>query len=203
MHLYAAGSNASKGIPVSTDDDGYARFYAVKPVTSGAVQGLTMDCKDAEGKASSYTVDLTSSDTFVPHPLNPESERGVDRPALKGDPQSYSQSQLIQSGYGLRPDKDKDPAAYARWLATATKPGKMLQEKHPDLHSHTVTSSAAPWWVGSAMTGAPEYLSTEATFNVPKAIPGGDQTTTTEIALWNGLGGFGTGSGLIQGGVSL
>jgi hypothetical protein len=201
--LYAAGSNVSTGIPVSTDDDGYARFYAVKPVTGGAVQRLTMDCKDAEGKASSYTVDLTSSDTFAPHPLNLESERGVDRPALKGDPQSYSQSQLIQSGYGLRPDKDKDPAAYARWLATATKPGKMLQAKHPDLHSHTVTSTTAPWWVGSAMTGAPEYLSTEATFNVPKAIPGGDQTTTTEIALWNGLGGFGTGSGLIQGGVSL
>ncbi len=53
------------------------------------------------------------------------------------------------------------------------------------------------------MTGAPSYISTYAVFNVPTAIPGGDQTNNTEISIWNGLGGFGTGSGLIQGGVGL
>jgi len=61
--------------------------------------------------------------------------------------------------------------------------------------------------VGSVMTGAPYYVSTEAVFNVPQAIPSGDETggktTGTEIAIWNGLGGFGTGSGLIQGGVGI
>ncbi len=79
----------------------------------------------------------------------------------------------------------------------------MLEAKHPDLHSHTVSSEETPWWVGSVLTGAPNYLFTEAVMNVPTALPGGDQTTTTEIAIWNGLGGLGTGSGLIQGGVNL
>ena len=83
------------------------------------------------------------------------------------------------------------------------KPGRMLEAKRPDPLEHTVTSFTAPWWVGSVLTGAPNYVSTAAVFNVPKAVPGGDGTTKTALALWNGLGGFGTGSGLIQGGVGL
>jgi hypothetical protein len=201
--LYAPGTDSSKGIPVSTDDDGYVRFYAVKPTGQDPVQRLTLDCKDANGKASSYTVNLASSETFAPHPLDFAKEKGIDRPALKGDPQSFGQAELIERGYGLRPDREKNPAAYARWLAAASKPGRMLEAKHPDLHSHSVTSQESPWWVGSVLTGAPDYLFTEAVWNVPQAIPGGDQTTTTVVAVWNGLGGFGTGSGLIQGGVNL
>ena len=175
--LCPIGTDPSKGIPVSTDDDGYARFHAVRPTAGDAVQRLTLDCKDAAGKTSSYSVDLTSSDTFTPRPLNLANERGVDRPALKGDPLSYTQSELIQAGYGLRPDPVKDAAAYARWLAAASKPGRMLEAKHPDLHSQTVTSITSPWWVGSVLTGAPNYISTEATSTT--GIPGGDATTTT------------------------
>jgi len=103
----------------------------------------------------------------------------------------------------LRPDPVADAAAYARWLAAATTAGRMLSAKRPDLHSHTVTSASGGPWVGSVLTGAPDYVSTEATFNVPRGIPGGDHTSKTEIAIWNGLGGYGTGSGLIQGGVNV
>jgi hypothetical protein len=201
--LYAPGAEPAKGIPVFTDDDGYARFHAVRAAAGNAIKSLKLDCKNAAGQTSTYTVDLTSAETFAPHPVDLASERGTDRPALKGDPLSYTQEQLIQSGYGLRPDPRRDPAAYALWLQAASKNGRMLEAKRPDMHQHTVTSSAAPWWVGSALTGAPSYISTVAVFNVPKGIPGGDGTSTTEIAIWNGLGGFGTGSGLIQGGVNV
>jgi len=194
---------SSKGIPVFTNDDGYARFYAVKPTGAQSAKSLTLDCKDAEGKPSSFSVDLASGELFAPHPLDISKEKGVDRPALSGDPQSFTRTELVERGYGLRPDRQKNPAAYARWLAAAQKPGRMLQAKHPDLHSRTVLSQQSPWWVGSVLTGAPDYPFTEAVWNVPEAIPGGDQTTTTEVAIWNGLGGFGTGSGLIQGGASL
>jgi hypothetical protein len=196
--LYPQGGSAAQGIPVDTDDDGYARFFAVRGASK-----LTLDCKDSAGKTSTYAVDPTAAETFVSHPVNLAQQRGIDRPALKGDPQSYTQDQLIQQGYGLRPDRDKDPAAYARWLAAASKPARMLLAVKPDLHSHTVTSQQSPWWVGSVLNGAADYNYTEAQFNVPGAVPGGDGTTTTEVALWNGLGGFGTGSGLIQGGVNL
>jgi hypothetical protein len=79
----------------------------------------------------------------------------------------------------------------------------MLEEKVPDPHSHTATSQSADPWAGTVITGAPNYAAVEGLFNVPTAIPGGDQTSTTEVAIWNGLGGFGTGSGLIQSGVNL
>jgi len=103
----------------------------------------------------------------------------------------------------LRPDPKNDSAAYSRWLAAASVVGRMLETKRPTSQSHTVYTSTAPPWTGSVLTGAPQYDYTEAQFNVPFAIPGGDETTTTGIAIWNGLGGFGTGSGLIQGGVQI
>jgi hypothetical protein len=59
-------------------------------------------------------------------------------------------------------------AAYARWLASTTRPGRMLEAKRADSHSHTVTTIQDPWWVGSVMIGAPSYISTEAAFNVSR-----------------------------------
>jgi hypothetical protein len=201
--LYPVGSAPSAAVTVSTDDDGYARFHAVKAAAGEIGKRLIMDCTDAAGKLSSYSANLASDETFAPHPIDIASERGIDRPALTGDPMQSTQLQLVQQGYGLRPDPEKDPAAYSRWLASASAPGKQLFTRRPNLHVHTVFTTSSPWWVGSVLTGAPGYVSVEATFNVPRAIPGGDATTSTGVAIWNGLGGYGTGSGLIQGGIQI
>jgi Fungal fucose-specific lectin len=107
----------------------------------------------------------------------------------------------VQAGYGLRPDPSSP--AYSQWLAAASVPGRLLEAKRSEKHSHTVTSQTLPWWVGAVMTGAPNYISVVAAYVVPFAVPGGDQTSTTAIALWGGVGGFGTGSGLIQAGVNV
>jgi hypothetical protein len=211
--LYPAGGTPSKGLTVFTDDDGYARFHAVRATAGDPQQRLALDCTNSAGKSYSYSVDLTADDTFAPRPLNLENERGIDRPALKGDPLGYSQSELIRAGYGLRPDP-KDTAAYARWLAAASMPGRMLEAKRSSSTAHThapvrsntiaqpntVTKTTGPWWVGSTLNGAPNYVSNEASFNVPFAIPDGDETSSgTEIAIWNGV--EGAKSALIQGGV--
>jgi hypothetical protein len=190
-------------LSVVTDHDGYARFFAVRKTSDDKVKTLALNCTDGQGKTSSVPVDLTADDTFAPRPVNLENEPGKDRPALQGDPLAYTQAQLLQLGYGLRPDPIKDAAAYGRWLEAASVNGRQLEAKRPDLHEHSVESITANPWSGSAMTGKPDYVATDATFNVPEALPGGDGTTTTEVAIWNGLGGFFTGSGLIQGGVSL
>jgi hypothetical protein len=159
--LYPAGSDASKALTVFTDDDGYARFHAVRATASDAVQRLALDCTNSAGKSYSYSVDLAADDTFAPRPLNLANERGIDRPALKGDPLSYSQSELIQAGYAPRPDPT-DTGAYARWLEAAAAPGRMLEAKRsfsaahtqPQVrsntvaHANTVTKTTAPWWVG-------------------------------------------------------
>src|SRR5260370_40071710 len=82
----------------------------------------------------------------------------------------------------------------------------MLCAKKHDKHTHgphTVSNGTVPPWIGSVMTGAAPYASITSTFEVPRAIPGADGTTSTEASLWPGLGGFTTGSGLIQAGVTL
>jgi len=201
--IYAEGSAPSTGLTVFTDDDGYARFHAVRVSAAERVQRLTLACSDSAGKSSVYSADLSSGDTFAPRPVNLANERGTDRPALAGDPLSYTQLQLIQAGYGLRPDP-KDAAAYSRWLAAASIPGRLLEAKHPSSHSHTVITETANPWVGSVLGGAPYYISIEGHFNVPTAIAAGDETGGgTEMSIWDGLGGFDTGSGLIQAGVSV
>jgi hypothetical protein len=202
--LYAPESGVSVGLDVDTDDDGYARFYAVPASPNAKVKELKLNCTDSAGKPSAYIVDLTSADPFTSRPLNLANERGIDRPALSGDPLAYTQAELLKHGYGLRPDPQKSPAAYERWLKAASISGRMLAGKRATSpQSHTVYTTQAPPWTGSILVGAPKYVYTEAQFNVPEAIPGGDETTYTEIAIWNGLGGFGTGSGLIQGGVGI
>ncbi len=225
--LYAEGTTSAHSLDVFTNDDGFARFQAVRASASDAIQRLALDCANSAGKSYSYLVDLTADDTFSPRPLNLTNERGTDRPALQGDPLSYSQAELIEAGYGLRPDA-ADTAAYARWLAAASMPGRMLAAQgpaprthtNPPVHSNPVFDSGSgvdsgdknspntvqkveePWWVGSTLNGAPHYVSNQATFNVPGAIPGGDETPYgTEIAIWNGV--EGPSSALIQGGVYL
>ncbi len=92
--IYPEGSAPSAGLTVYTDDDGYARFHAVRVAATDKVQRLALDCKDSAGRPSTFSVDLTSDDTFTPRPLNLANERGTDRPALTGDPLSYTQAEL-------------------------------------------------------------------------------------------------------------
>jgi hypothetical protein len=206
------GLSPSGAVAVSTDHDGFARFYAVRATPQDAVQRLTLSCKDASGAASSYSVDLTAAQTFAAHPLNLAEEPGTDRPALQGDPMSFTQAQLLEAGYGLRPDPE-NASAYSRWLSAASRSGRLLVPSHPTRHPPSAISPAAlpngtasltaPYWTGSVLQGDPKYDFTEASFNVPTAVPGGDMTTVTALSIWNGLGGFNTGSGLIQGGATI
>jgi Peptidase A4 family len=196
--LHEEGREPGSGITVYTDADGYARFHAVRG-GQGETERLT--CTDEAGHTSSYPVDLSSEATFADRPRDLTREPGTDRPPLTGDPSSYTQAQLAQMGYGLRPDRNSP--AYADWLAAVTKPGRILLTKRLSELHHTVTPTTAAPWIGSVMTGAAPYDSIMATFQVPTAIPGADGTTMTAAAIWPGLGGFGTGSGLIQAGVEI
>jgi hypothetical protein len=201
--LHTPGTPATQGIPVDTGGDGYARFYAVRAGHGAARATLVLNCRNASGGASAYPVDLASAATFAPRPLDLAAQPGKDRPRLAGDAMQFTQAQLIQDGYGLRPSPVSSPGAYRRWLAAARVNGRMLDSRQPAGTSHSAWSQAAPAWSGTVLTGEPTYAAVEGEFNVPTAIPAGDGTTTTEVAIWNGLGGFGTGSGLIQSGVNL
>lgn len=196
--LHARKSAPASGLTVYTDGDGYARFHAVRAKAGGQSQMLT--CMDEAGRTSSYAVDLTSDATFVNRPLDIAKERGIDRPALTGDPLSYTQAELSRRGYGLRP-KPFD-RMYRIWLEAAIKPARMLHARKPDKFSHqphTVTRILGGPWVGSVMTGSAPYISAVAMFQVPALIPGASAKAT----IWPGVGGFNTLSGLIQAGVTI
>ena len=201
--LSAPGGSAEDSLRVFSNADGYIRFLAVAASSGDAVKTLDIDCKDAAGKTFAYTADLSAGTIFNPPPLKLANEPGTNRPPLPGNPLSYTQAQLAAGGYGLRPDPKSDPEAYAQWLRAARLSGRVLSAPRPNPHPHGVTVGTASPWVGSVMTGAPNYVSSQAVFNVPKGIPGGDGTTSAAISIWNGVGGYNTGAGLIQGGVDL
>src|SRR5580700_6260327 len=45
--IYPEGGAPSAGLTVFTDDDGYARFHAVRAAQGDKIQRLTLDCKDS------------------------------------------------------------------------------------------------------------------------------------------------------------
>jgi hypothetical protein len=112
----------SQSIPLRSDADGVARFLAVRPTLPASVDQLALDCIDSNGNANTFLVDLRSEETFVERPFDPSSANLAFRPGLTGDPLSYTQDQLVEAGYGLRPDPKEDPDGYQTWLAAVSEP---------------------------------------------------------------------------------
>jgi hypothetical protein len=126
--LHPEGNTDPKqAIRVGVAADGVARFSALRPANPQDVAKLTLDCTDGQGLAHNYPVDLTRQDIFAPRPFDAVRARLDTRPALAGDPLSYSVQELIDRGYGLRPNPKANPTGYARWLRAATMPATLLQ----------------------------------------------------------------------------
>jgi hypothetical protein len=117
----------TQSIPVHADEDGVVRFQAVRPTLPNSVDRLALDCTDSYGNAQTYSVDLRAEETFAPRPFDPLRTTLAVRPALTGDPLSYTQEELIKAGYGLRPDPTGNPDGYRRWLAAMSAPAYKLR----------------------------------------------------------------------------
>ena len=113
--------------PLRPDADGVVRFLAVRPTLPTSVNRLTLDCTDSQGNANTYSVDLRSEETFAERPFDPLRANLAFRPALTGDPLSFTQDQLVEAGYGLRPDPTSDPEGYQTWLAAVSEPAYKLE----------------------------------------------------------------------------
>jgi len=124
----------AQSVPVRSDADGVARFQAVRPTQPDSIDRLALDCTDADGISQTYLVDLRSDATFAEIAFNPALANMAYRPALAGDPLSYTQQELLQKGYGLRPDPVQNPDGYQRWLAAASTSAYQL---------HSIRSSSA------------------------------------------------------------
>ena len=216
-----------QSIHVSSDEDGVARFLAVRPTLPGSVERLALDCTDSGGNAQTYSVDLRSEATFAARPFDPVAANLSFRPGLTRDPVSYTQQELLDGGYGLRPDPAQNPEGYQRWLAGAIKPAYMFGSQGsasvaanlrprptdqsftvPEINAGVVTNPSN-FWTGAVLYGSYKkgatsadtysYLWNEATVNVPHLTPGGFNTNKTAITIWNGLDEFsGSVSPLLQ-----
>jgi hypothetical protein len=123
----AGDTDPRQSIRLNSDADGIARFQAVRAAAAGSVEQLALDCIDSTGTAETYAVDLRSEETFAPRPFNPVQAGLKLRPALSGDPLSYTQQQLLEAGYGLRPDPTANREGYERWLAAVSVPAYQLR----------------------------------------------------------------------------
>src|SRR5208337_4964091 len=117
----------SQSIPLRSDADGVARFLAVRPTLPTSVDLLALDCTDSNGNANTFLVDLRSEETFVERPFDPSSANLAFRPGLTGDPLSFTQNELVEAGYGLRPDPAGDPDGYKAWLSAVSVPAYKLK----------------------------------------------------------------------------
>jgi len=96
--LSDASNPTGSSLSVVADDDGYVRFHAVRARHGETTEHLTLKCTNNAGESSTHSVDLTSETTFVPRTLDVMKERGVDRPALTGDPLRLESAELVRSG---------------------------------------------------------------------------------------------------------
>ena len=117
----------SQSLNVRSDADGVLRFQAVRPALPNSIDRLAIECVDSKGYANTYSVDLRSEETFTPRPFSPSLANLTLRPALAGDPLSLTQDQLVEAGYGVRPDPAGDPTGYKTWLAAARLPAYKLR----------------------------------------------------------------------------
>jgi len=126
--LYPEGNpDPAATLTVRADADGVIRFLAVRPNLPGSVEHLTLECTDDREIDSTYTVDLSSELTFAPNPFDPVRAGLELRPALAGDPLRFTVQELLDRGYGPRPDPGVDPEGYKQWLAVATVPMYQLR----------------------------------------------------------------------------
>lgn len=102
-----AGQTAATGFALA-DGRGIARFSGA-PASWGTQ--LTLDCTSPhDGRTASYAADLTDPAIFTPQAPLPS----TIRPALAGDPLSYTHDQLVAAGYPPRPARED--SSYDSWL---------------------------------------------------------------------------------------
>lgn len=198
----------NESLHVYADEDGVVRFLAVRPTGPNSVQRLTLDCTGPNQGAKTYAIDLRSELTFKPRPFDPSRTTLAVRPALTGDPRRFTTGELLQAGYGLRPDPAKDPNAYQEWLAAASVPAYKLRSdrtlvwfpisRQADLGPtadppESVSKSPSVGWTGAVLYGSFQkkataaetisYGSSSASLVIPKLTPGPVAAAT----IWNGL----------------
>jgi hypothetical protein len=199
-------AEASGQQPMMAREDGVLRLH-IKPTQAGTAT-VTLQCQDPQGQQTSHLLELTG--TSDPDAIRVTKDAMASvlqpmgttlRPALTGDPMSYSQDDLIKQGYGSRPDPTKKPQRYSNWLRGVTMPMKLVPSRAITGNVTFGPNENQAWgglWSGAIM-GNPAagfsvssawFTDSLAEWNVPQAFAEATFANQSVAGSWVGLGGF-------------
>ena len=199
-----------KALELYADDEGLIRFRSRATDRRATSAAMRLDCTAESGARASYDVDLVVDDDAAPAPTPPVHPSRV-RPALTGDPLSFTREELVARDFPPRPDPAREPQRYAEWLQYASRPVNVIDAKVvPSKRVHGPATPAAHANAGSQATPAVIYNdpSRETTWSgyaihpdvafdyiygswpVPYTTNEGGFWSTTYSAFWVGLGGW-------------
>jgi hypothetical protein len=165
---------------------------------------LVLNCIAPSGQQK--TIDIESAPAAVRHSLTDPLAPGHKlRPALTGDPLSYTPQQLAAGGYPPRPDSVKSPKRHATWLKSVSRtleyvpPTALARTEKP----FTNLAIRTIWSGGAFAPVSNPFVEVEGSFSVPTVTP---FTGTCSVPCITGSGGIWSGidsaaNDLIQAGV--
>jgi hypothetical protein len=177
------GANTEPAGYLISDATGIARFN--EPPASWGTQ-LTVRCN----AAADLQVDLTDPGVFSP----PDPPPLKVRPALTGDPASYSRAELLAGHYP--PPPPSDSPMYDEWLKQVTKPGFIVQQAATAMFDRKYNGQqgyvSQNTWSGQILVqpkyGGTPYGYIYGEFYVPTVVP--NQTYQQNYGSeWVGIGG--------------
>jgi hypothetical protein len=171
---------------VWADDLGIVHLWAEPSATSHV---HTLDC-DESGATVRHSFDLAGPKTFVPAVARVAAVAHKVLPPLT-DPMSKSQSELIQEGYGLRPDPSSP--LFAKWAEVVSKPLTVVAPRsvpNPWASNEPATFTTSRIWDGIALNKRnTRYWAAIGAFTIPTFTAQANQGNTYHNGLWPGVGG--------------
>jgi hypothetical protein len=194
-----AEGDPSRRIPAN--DEGVIRFL-VTPKHEGTAT-ISLSCRGETGATATYPVELTgTSDVeairatkIAMDELN-KSKPGTLRPALAGDPMSYSQEELVAKGYGTRPDPVQHADRYAHWLRAVSQPTTLVI--HRDVATPQTNGPNENLWFQSSWSGGVAgnpggpnafFYYASAEWIVPQVFAESSIGNQSNASTWAGVGG--------------
>jgi len=177
-------------------------------VAMGACLAIFVGCAGDEEAGPTLPAVAASSPSSPISPISPGSlgsngrpawlvdadqMEGVTQPPLEKDPMSYTQKDLFSRGYPPRPDPQKDPNGYNRWMEIVSTPVKRVNPTHIHMNGIHGSSSTNNIWSGVELDGNLQYASAFGTWTMPtQNTYSGRQTSIsypTDTSIWIGLDG--------------
>jgi hypothetical protein len=205
-------------IQIDADNRGIVRFNA-RALKGAEPTEFHLESHHA-GRAELHAISLApdiryTSAMSAPELLDAPVVTGVLRPPLEGDPMALANAELVARGYPPRPNPEKFPGQYSRWLKNVSRSLTMIDTRlvaHPDYNRSkgkeapaggAVTKGVAPNsagskanidfynWTGAYLTDpTAQFFSISAEWNTPLvfALQGGPAFSA--MVEWIGLDNF-------------